>query len=66
MTRTEIQVTVFLLVALLLGALVRQWRIWHPPAQVPAIEDSRKWPRPPYVFKGQKELDERARSAGED
>lgn len=67
MTREEIRVVVFILTALIVGALYRHWRMLHPvPPPPPAVEASRKWAKPPYVFKNEKELENRARAVEEE
>lgn len=64
MTRGEIQIVVFLVLALLTGALVQWLRARdtreHAPAAAAAPEPAR-WAKPPYVFKNARE----AREAGE-
>jgi hypothetical protein len=61
MTRGEIQIVVFLGVALLTGALVQWWRgrdarnVQIPAATTPAPAT---WAKPPYVFKSTKEARE--------
>ncbi len=60
-TRAEIQLVVFILSALLIGAGVQWWRgsearnLQIPAATTPAPA---KWARPPYVFKSQKDARE--------
>jgi hypothetical protein len=64
MTRGEIQIVVFLVLALLTGALVQWLRARdtreHAPATA-ATPAPARWAKPPYVFKSPKET----REAGE-
>ena len=63
MTRSEIQLVVFILGALILGALVQHWRAEHPTAPPPpAAAPSNKWAKPPYVFKNRKEMEQAAKN----
>lgn len=61
MTRAEIQLVVFIVSALLIGAGVQWWRgrdarnLEIPTTATPAPA---KWAHPPYVFKSQKEARE--------
>lgn len=61
MTRNEIQLIVFIVVALVVGALFQNRRTNHPippPTQTPP--SSKKWAKPPYVFKNRKEMERAA------
>ena len=62
MTRDEIRVVLFILAALIVGALYQHWRMLHPPTPAPVVEPSKKWAKPPYVFKSEKEMKERAKA----
>ena len=62
MTRDEIRVVLFILAALVVGALYRDWKLRHPAVPVPVAEPSKKWAKPPYVFKNEKELERRAKA----
>ena len=63
MTRDEIRVVIFILAALIVGALYKNWRMLNPPPLPTVVEPSKKWAKPPYVFKNEKELEKRARAA---
>lgn len=57
MTRDEIRLMLFVLVALAVGAGV-QWWVRFDPAQPKApAEPKRGWANPPYVFKSRAEMD---------
>ncbi len=63
MTRSEIQLVVFIVGALVLGALVQHWRAEHPAAPPPpTAAPSNKWAKPPYVFKNRKEMEQAAKN----
>lgn len=62
MTRDEIRVVIFILAALIVGALYRHWRMLNPVPPPTIVEPSKKWAKPPYVFKNEKELEQRARA----
>jgi hypothetical protein len=63
MTKDEIRLVVFILAALIVGAIYRHWRMENPllppPPPTPV---SKKWAQPPYVFKNRKELEQAARN----
>ena len=63
MTKDEIRLVVFILSALIVGAIYQDWRAKHPlpPPAAPAPA-SKKWAKPPYVFKNQKEMEQAARN----
>lgn len=68
MTRSEIQIVVFLVLALLTGAMVQWWRgreARNLPVPVPAAASTPApgWAKPPYVFKSAKEAREAAENA---
>ena len=61
MTRNEIQLVVFIVAALVIGALFQNWRAQHPvPPPTPPPPPSKKWAKPPYVFKNRKEMEQAA------
>jgi hypothetical protein len=63
MTKDEIRLFVFVMLALIVGASYQHWRALHPlPPPAPEQPASRKWAKPPYVFKNKKELDQSARN----
>jgi hypothetical protein len=66
MTRDEIRVVLFILAALIVGALYRHWRMLNPPQPAPVVEVSKKWAKPPYVFKNEKEMERRAKAVEEE
>lgn len=59
MTRDEIKLVIFIMAALFIGALYQDWRGKNPlPPPTPALAVSKKWAKPPYVFKTRKELEQ--------
>jgi hypothetical protein len=59
MTRGEIQIVVFLVLALLTGAIVQWWRhgdARSAPIPAAATPAPAGWAKPPYVFKSSKEV----------
>lgn len=63
MTRDEIKLVLFIMFALLAGALYQDWRGKHPlPLPTPPPVASKKWAKPPYVFKNRKEMDQAAKN----
>jgi hypothetical protein len=63
MTKDEIKLVVFILTALIVGAIYRHWRMENPvPPPEPPSPVSKKWAKPPYVFKNQKEMEQAARN----
>ena len=66
MTRDEIKLVVFILSALLIGALVQYYRTRLPPASVAAPTPvPHGWAKPPYVLKEKKSSRTQAREAEE-
>ncbi len=60
MTRDEIRLMLFILLALSGGAFVQWWRRSEPASRVETTavaEPKRGWATPPYVFKNRKELE---------
>ena len=60
MTRDEIRLVLFVLLALSVGAFVQWWRRSEPASRVETTaiaEPKRGWATPPYVFKNRAELD---------
>lgn len=55
MTRDEIKLVVFILGALVIGALVQYLRTRNPPAATAPEAARHGWAKPPYVLKGSKE-----------
>ena len=63
MTRDEIKLVLFIMAALLAGALYQDWRGKHPlPPPTPPPVPSKKWAKPPYVFKNRKEMEQAAKN----
>ena len=63
MTKDEIRLVVFILAALVIGAIYRHWRMENPvPPPEPAAPASKKWATPPYVFKNRKEMEHAAQN----
>ncbi len=63
MTKDEIRLVVFILVALIVGAIYRHWRMENPlPPPEPPAPVSKKWAKPPYVFKNRAEMEQAARN----
>ncbi len=63
MTRDEIKLVLFIMAALLAGALCQDWRGKHPlPPPTPPPVPSKKWAKPPYVFKNRKEIEQAAKN----
>lgn len=61
MTRNEIQLVVFIIVALVAGALFQDWRARRPISPpTPPPPPSKKWAKPPYVFKNRSEMNHAA------
>lgn len=61
MTQNEIKLVLFITIALVVGALFQDWRHKHPiPPPTPTPVPSKKWAKPPYVFKNLKELNQAA------
>lgn len=61
MTRDEIKLVVFILVALLVGASVKYFRERDPqPEQAAPTPAPRGWAKPPYVLKDRREAREAA------
>jgi hypothetical protein len=56
MTKDEIRLVAFVLLALVVGAMVKAWRPTVTPA---AVAEERKpgWSQPPYVFKNRAAMD---------
>ena len=63
MTRDEIKLVLFIMAALLAGALYQDWRGKYPlPPPTPPPVPSKKWAKPPYVFKNRKEMEQAAKN----
>jgi hypothetical protein len=63
MTKDEIRLVVFILSALIVGAIYRHWRMENPtPPPEPPAPVSKKWAKPPYVFKNRAEMEQAARN----
>ncbi|MEI7822050.1 MAG: hypothetical protein WCK55_14140 [Verrucomicrobiota bacterium] len=62
MTRDEIKLVVFILSALLVGALVQHWRARLPgTSAMPSTPPPHGWAKPPYVLKEKKSSGPQAR-----
>ena len=63
MTRDEIKIVIFIVIALIVGALGQAWRQNYPiPPPTTTPVPSKKWAKPPYVFKNRKELEQPAKN----
>jgi hypothetical protein len=64
MTKDEIKLVTFILVAVLVGAAARWWSTGTPRPAVPTpAPPARGWAKPPYVFKSRKEMEKTAADA---
>jgi hypothetical protein len=62
MTRDEIRLVAFILLALIVGAIVQWWMKRNPHVATVQVEQARKsgWADPPYVFKSRAEMEQMA------
>jgi len=62
MTKDEIKLVIFILCALLVGALVQHWRTRLPgTSAMPSTPPPHGWAKPPYVLKEKKSSGPQAR-----
>ncbi len=62
MTKDEIKLVIFILSALLVGALVQHWRARLPgTSAMPSTPPPHGWAKPPYVLKDKKSSGPQAR-----
>jgi hypothetical protein len=60
MTRDEIRLVAFIILALCVGAAVQSWRggaSTTVPAPAAAVERKKGWAKPPYVFKSRAQME---------
>jgi len=60
MTRDEIRLVAFIVLALIVGAIVQWWVKRNPDVVAVQVEQGRKsgWADPPYVFKSRAEMEQ--------